>query len=296
MIRPLFQVSSVIICILALSTVTLARDNPLMVPLPPDATLYPSGECPQGKGIPQSGFTQAFYTPHSVEDIVAFYSDHVGEMNIQDEGLHYRAGLMEVEVKSLGILKVYDFPRDPGVSVKDIRALAPRNCTGKYLRPFREMYRALEAYDRQDYRDLCERFGYLENAYFGLSDQSGNDGKLRTKDEVLHREYQRRLDEEAAETLTAEDMMEEAQRLMSEGKMDEAAALMEEMATKQQSAMQRDMDRVQGMEEKTVDDHWDEWLVFLNELEKLAFPTVVYIDYHPSHWPDDEWLQENIDW
>ncbi len=156
------------------------------------------------------------------------------------------------------------------------------------------MYNALERYSYNDFRALCERYGYLDHAYFGLTGETAYDGRPLTRDQALYRDYVQKLDEGRAREVNIQEMMEEAQRLMAQGKMEEATALLEQMAAAQQQALGRDI--TQMTERRQVEDRWDEWLGFLKELDSLMYPTIVHIDYHPDHWPGDEWLRESLEW
>ncbi len=278
------------------NNVIVAQHKQLLAPPPPDAIVYGSDVALKDAQIPPRGFTKAFHTPLPAEEVVAFYNRQTGQMQEIVPGKHYEATLLEVTVKQLGVLKVYDIPRNPGVKVRDIRQMGSQYCSSDYFRAFRDMYNELDQYSRSDFRALCDRYGHLEHAYFGLSDQTTHDGRKLTRDEVLHREYVKKLDDERGQMVTAEEMMKEAQHLMQQGKMDEATALIEKMAEMQQETITRDMARVQAMERRQIEDRWDEWLEFLEELDALAYPTIVHIDYHPSHWPDDDWLHESIEW
>ncbi len=284
------------ILMLIFSLTALSQGNRLLAPFPPDAILYGEGSAPTEDNLPERGFTVSLYSPMPVDEVVEFYRQQIGELEAIESGNHYHAELLPVHVEALGILKVYDIPDKPGVSVRSIRTEESRNCTSEYFRPFREMHRELEQYDRSDFNELCGRYGYLEHAFFGFSERVMADGRHMTRDEKLHRQYQGELDPEAGEAIDAEDLMEEAQQLMAQGRMEEAAALMEKIAASQGQAAQRNIERMQQGERKQVGDQWDEWLEFLKELEKLAYPTIVYIDYHPSYWPDDDWLHESIKW
>lgn len=274
----------------------VAQHDQLLAPPPPDAIVYKSNVAPEEADIPSLGFTVAFHSPLPVREVVAFYNRETGEMEEVEPGVHYRSTLLEVTVKQLGVLKVYDIPRNPGVRVQDIRQMSSRHCSSEYFRPFRDMYNSLDQYSRNDFRAVCEQYGFIDHAYFGLSDQTAYDGRQMTRDEVLYREYTKELDEERGEMVNLEEMMEEAQRLMQQGRMDEATALFQKIAEVQQQAVARDMERAQTMQRRKVEDRWDEWLGFLDELVELMYPTIVHIDYHPSHWPDDDWLHESIEW
>ncbi len=269
-----------------------AMGDELMAPPPPGAVLKGSERNAESFTIPAAGFTVSFHTPLPVGEAVAFYTREVGQMEELAGGEHYRADMMTVEIKQLGVLKVYNIPQNPGISVKSVRLLQPRQCISDYFRPFRRMADELEQYSRDDFNEVCKRYGYLQHAYFGQSDKAGLD-----RDEVLHREYRRELDAGAGKELDAGEMMAEAQRLMQQGRMDEATSLLQKAAELQQQAMQQDLQRLQEpVAQEEVADNWDEWLRFLNELEAIAYPTIVEIDYHPAHWPDDEWLHESTDW
>lgn len=278
------------------NNVLFAQHDQLLAPPPPEAVLYGSEDDLDAFSIPDRNFTVAFHTPLPVDEVVVFYNQQVGQLQEVEPGQHYRANLIEITVKQLGVLKVYDIPREPGVKVQDIRQMSSRHCSSEYFRPFRDMYNSLDQYSRNDFRAVCEQYGFIDHAYFGVSDQTTFDGRRMTRAEVLYREYTKELDEERGEMVNVEEMMEEAQRLMQQGRMDEATALFQKIAEIQQQAVTRDMARAQTMQRRVVEDRWDEWLGFLDELVELMYPTIVHIDYHPSHWPDDDWLHESIEW
>lgn len=286
--------SAIIVAMVIMLTgnILLAMGDKLMAPPPPGAVLKGNERDGTSFKIPAAGFTVSFHTPMQVGEAVSFYAREVGPMDELVSGEHYRTDMMTVEIKQLGVLKVYDIPENPGISVKSVRMLQPRQCISEYFRPFRRMADELEQYSRDDFNEICSRYGYLQYAYFGRSDEAG-----LNRDEVLHREYRRELDAAAGKELDAGEMMAEAQRLMQQGKMDEATELLHKAAELQQEAMQMDLQRLQEpVAQEEVADNWEGWLRFLNELEAIAFPTIVVIDYHPSHWPDDEWLRESTDW
>ncbi len=284
----------IFLLILAGSIQTYAQD--LVAPEPPRAIESEDLNIRQFNNNVDVIFVQSYHTPLSMQEVVAFYREQLGDMEVREEGKHYRADIMEVEVKSSGILKVHAIPRNPGVSVKDIRSLNPGRCHSAYFRPFRDMSQQLEQYSRQDYQDVCARYGYLEYAYYGDSDQMGADGRPLTKDEVLYREYIARLEPESAEIHDLEEMSAEAQRLISQGRMEEARDIFEKISKYQQEALTTGMQGVPDTEQTEAADHWDEWIAFLQELDQLIYPTAVFIDVHPKAWPDDDWLHENIAW
>ncbi len=290
--------AALLLC-LTLFCCSLARagDKQLVAPKPPRAEEAPGLNIHDFNNGKDVVFVRAFYTSLSPAEAVSFYSGEIGGMEAVDQGKHYRAEVLEINIKSLGVLHLYALPRNPGVSVKCIRSLQPRNCTSEYLQPFREMVNSLEKYSRNDYNQVCRKYGYLAYAYYGNSDRTGADGRPLTRDQVLFREYKSELEPEAGERYNIEDMVAEAQKLMAEGRMEEATALFEKIAQAQQQDLSTQMERIQSMERREVADNWDKWIEFLEELdEMIQYPTAVFIDVHPSDWPDDEWLRDNIEW
>lgn len=267
----------------------------LVAPEPPEAVEIQASKLHDRPSGGSDGFTMVFFTPLSVEEALSFYTKHVGDMQEVDAGSEYRADLMEINFKKSGVLKVYDIPRRPGVTVKSVRTLERRSCTSEFFGQFRKMSNALDQYSRQDVNNLCKQYGYLELAHYGYSDKRGIDGKQYTNDEVLYREYLKELDKDAGKVMSAEEKTAKAQRLMQQGKMDEARALFEEAAQMQMEGQQQIMQQIQTGK-RTAEDNWDEWLEFLKELDTMIYPTVVFIDIHPSDWPDDEWIHESIEW
>lgn len=277
-----------------------SQDLKMVAPKPPDAVEADISDLRDIPGGGGAGFTRVFHTPLSVEEAVAFYNRQIGNMTEIEKGINYRADIIEINFKQLGVLKVYDIPRRPGITVKSVRSLKQRNCFSDYFKSFRDMANSLEHYTRKDFNDLCERFGYLELAYYGYSDRTGADGKQLTRDEVLYREYVKKLDPDAGKIMTAEELVIEAQRLMEQGRMDEAKAVLEKAAHMQQEGMQhmmkQDIEQLSEKEKKPAKDNWSEWLEFFKELDTMIYPAIVFIDVHPSNWPDDEWLHESIEW
>ncbi len=276
--------------------ISSAGSKQLVGPKPPQAIEAPELNIREFNNGVDIIFVQAFHSPLSPSEVASYYEEFTGRMNAEEKDTHYRANLLEIELKSLGILKVYAIPTNPGISVKCIRSLQPRNCTSEYFRAFRDMANELDAYSRHDYNDICNRYGYLEYAYYGDSDQRGADGRLLTRDQKLFREYKAELDPEGSKQYDAESMIAEAQILIAQGRIDEAQKLFEEIGKIQQQDFEAQMDRLQGKDKKTVADHWDQWIKFLEELDGMIYPTAVFIDVHPSDWPEDEWLKDNIAW
>lgn len=277
-------------------TLTKAEERRLVAPLPPQAIEAPELNISEFNNGIDVGFARAFHTSLSPEEAVSFYRERLGGMETVEEGMHYRAEVLNVNVKSLGVRHVYVFPSNPGVSVKNVRSLQPRQCTSEIFSAFRDMANSLDKYSRRDFNEVCSRYGYLAYAYYGDSDKTGADGRPLTRDQVLFREYKSALDPEALQHYDIEEMVAEAQKLMAEGKMDEATALFEKIAQSQQQGLTTQLERLESMERPEVSDDWDKWLEFLQELDKMIYPTAVFIDVHPSDWPDDEWLHDNIEW
>ncbi len=283
-------------CMFMIGGTSAANDKQLVAPEPPRGIEAPELNIGEFNNGSDAVFVRAFHSPLLPSEVASFYEDHLGSMTLLEEGNHYRADLLEIGLKSTGVLKVYALPRNPGVSVKHIRSLQPRHCTSEYFRAFRDMSRQLEKYSRRDYNDICSRYGYLEYGYYGYTEKRGVDGRQLTKDQVLFRDYASRLDPEASKQHDAEALTAEAQRLIMQGKIDEAQVLFEEISKLQQHNLDSQMQRIQDMEQKEVEDNWDQWVEFLEALDEMVYPTAVFIDVHPSDWPDDEWLKDNIEW
>ncbi len=284
------------ILVLLLANVSVcAQESRLLAPIPPDAISYDDPKTAALSTIPERGFSVSFHTPLSVNDAAEFYRQQIGALNPLESGKNYQATLLEINIKQLGVLKVYDIPREPGIKVQGIQMMTSARCLTDIFEPFRRMHRELDQYSREDFDKLCQRYGYLEHAFFGFSDETIFGEPLSNK-EVLRRKYTRELDKKAGEEMTMEELASEAQRLMQQGRMEEATALLERLAVMQQQAMTENMQGIQTGQQAPVEDHWDQWLDFLRQLEELVYPTIVHIDYHPDHWPDDEWLRESVDW
>ncbi len=284
-----------------ISTLCLsAQDYKLVAPQPPQAVEGDVFKLPSRTTPGDPGYSRAFYSPLPVDQVVAFYNQESGHMEEVENGI-YRSHLVDVKFLELGFLHVYAVPRKPGVAVRCIKTVSrDRICSADFFNHFRKMADVLDHYSDEDYRDLCSQYGYLDFAWFGLSDKTDAHGDNLTRDRVLYHEYLTRLDYAEGDMMTAEEMMERVQKLMAEGKMEEARKLAEEMAEMQMKATQPMMEEsiavMQG-QPMEVEDHWDEWLQFIKELDAMAYPTLVIIDLHPSGWEDDDgWIQKSIEW
>lgn len=278
-----------------------AQDYKLVAPLPPRAVERDVFQLPSRTTKGDAGFSRAFHSPLPVDKVVAFYNKETGRMEEVEKGL-YRSHLVKVKILKPGFLHVYAVPREPGVTVRSIRSVSRRGgCSSDFFSHFRRMTNALDRYSDKDFRNLCEQYGYLDFAWFGLSDAHDAQGNRLTRDKVLYREYLTRLEYTEGDIMTAEDLIEEGKKLMAQGKMDEARKIFEKAAETQMQAMQPMIEQsaalMQGQQLKvTAEDHWDEWLQFLKELDAMAYPSLVIIDLHPSSWTQDKWIHESIEW
>jgi hypothetical protein len=288
------------LCIVSTLCVS-SQDYKLVAPLPPRAVEGDIFQLPSGTTRGDAGFSRAFHSPLAVDQVVAFYNKETGRMEEVEQGL-YRSHLVKLKILKPDFLHVYAVPREPGVTVRSIRTVSRRaGCSSEFFSHFRRMTDALDNYSKNDFRDLCEQYGYLDFAWFGMSDAHDAQGNRLTRDKVLYREYLTRLEYAEGDIMTAEDLIEEGKKLMAQGKMEEARKLFEKAAGIQMQAMQPMIEQsaaiMQGQPlNNAVDDHWDEWLQFLKDLDAMAYPTIVIIDLHPSSWTQDKWIKESIEW
>ncbi len=284
------------------SKASVSAQEKLVAPLPPQAVEYDVFQLPSRTTSGDPGFSRAYHSPLPVDRVVGFYNQEGGSMEEVETGI-YRSHLVDVKFLELGFLHVYAVPRKPGVTVRCIKTVSrDRICSSDFFNHFRRMADALDKYSEEDYRNLCKQYGYLDYAWFGLSDKTDAHGNKLTRDKVLYHEYLTRFDYAEGDMMTAEGMMEMVQKLMAEGKIQEASELAEQLIEFQikgsQSMMEQSAAIMQGQPlDNTVEDHWDEWLQFLKELEAMVYPTLVIIDRHPSDWKDDDgWIQRSIEW
>lgn len=290
---------TVISLVMVLFCFPLLSGNPeLAAPKPPQA--LESKDFPSANviGFGSAEFTRIFHSPLAIDEIVDFYNNELGDIEAVKPGKEYRADVIDVEFKQLGVLKVHDLPRNPGVTVRDIRSLEQRRCRSDYFAHFRDMSNLLEKYTTEDYNEICKKYGYLELAYYEESDKMDLQGNPLMNDEILYREYLNKLEPNIGASKTAEEMIIEAQKLMEQGRMNEAQELIMEASEMQAGAQQEIMKqherRRQG--EITIKDNWDEWIEFLEDLDSMIPPTIVFIDTHPSQWTMDDWIHESIEW
>ena len=292
-ISNLFKKSIIILLFISTNNILSGQNEQLVAPEPPEAVEAKDFPSRSIAGGGSEMFTRVFYSPLTVEDVTDFYRNETGNLKVVEQGKEYRADLIDIEFKQLGVLKVYDLPRNPGITIKCAKTLERERCSSDYFSHFGDMASNLDQYSRQDYNNLCEQYGYLELGFYGYSDNN------LTKDEVLYRKYYKKLEPEMGKAMTAEEMTNEAQQLIQQGRMNEAQELLQKAAQMQQEAYQHAIgdDPEQMMKGQIqVSDNWNGWLEFLKELDKMIMPTVVFIDTHPSEWTQDEWIHESIEW
>ena len=141
-------------------------------------------------------------------------------------------------------------------------------------------------HSKQDLVNLYKKYSYLERSYFPTMKMS--DGKLTSYDAWLMDKYKSRFGKEmkkagAPAMANHQDLAEIGRRMQEAaqaGRMDELQALQQQML----SVMHGGQKASRNVEKAVNQDHWDDWLAFLNDLDDHAYRTRIWINTEPKSW------------
>ncbi|RME44950.1 MAG: hypothetical protein D6791_11970 [Chloroflexi bacterium] len=121
-----------------------------------------------------------------------------------------------------------------------------------------------------DFNRLCEKYGWIEHAFYRLHDP---DGLRQPMDKYLLAEDKKRLTRVArASAADAEALGRRVQELVMQGRFKEAGKLMESL----QGA--------HGASAELPNDAWEQWVQHLEKVAHAAYRTWIRIHKHPLEW------------
>ncbi len=259
------------------------------------ASVYP-GAIPADEelGEHERPYSRLFYAHDPIEQVVAFYEREMGSMEEVRSGREYQnvdrhppRFLASLEPEIIGVRVFSSAPteqRQPemyaGVA-EELMEMMPDRCNSEHFANLRIMAHRLDSYDWDNFREICDRFEHIDWAYFKITDEKDSRGRPVRKDQVLLAEQERSLGAGAPEdvAMDIEAMAERIEQLQRQGRFQEMAELARKM---HESAMAG-----AGMDPGgTFQDNWDEWVAYLEKLDKHAYRTRIVIHRDPATWPD----------
>ena len=244
------------------------------------APVYPGAEhAPEY----DSGRFEAFLSKDSPSKVAAWYESRLGKAPQQVTGHHDWFPVMtrqEVARILRSARLDWTLAEDAGVDVRRhplanngadvdwIRSQAAL-CTSDHFMVLRDLV-ARGAGTQEDFDALCEKYGWIEHAYYRLYDP---DGLRQPMDEHLLDQARKRLYGGAYRSAEdAEALGRRMQELVMQGRFEEAGKLMEQF---------------QGVHEasaKVPEDAWMHWAEYLQQVADHAYPTMIRIHRHPLKW------------
>jgi len=236
----------------------------------------PESQALEGPPAPGDHY-RVFLSKRPAEEITAFYAARFGAMtNLTHSSNELQSPVILSYQQVVNILLA-----DHGdvTLADDLRVIVrwkppangQRECAGEFLG---DLYPIAQEQHRQaEFHDLCERYGYLQNAYFQRVPDPQHPGHWIDADKWLLAAAHQRQNRQPAQALGAASA-ETAQRLTQlalSGHTAEANAL---AAQFRQQATQTT---------GTVTD-WNAWLDVLKRADVAAYRTWVLIPTHPSGW------------
>ena len=236
----------------------------------------PESQTLEGPPAPGDHY-RVFLSKRPAEEITAFYAAKFGAMtNVTHSSNELQSPVILSYQPVVNILRAN---HGDVTLADDLRVIvrwkppanSQRECAGEFLG---DLYPIAQEQHRQaEFHDLCERYGYLQNAYFQRVPDPQHPGHWIDADKWLLAAAHQRQNRQPAQALGAASA-ETAQRLTQlalSGHTAEANAL---AAQFRQQATQTT---------GTVTD-WNAWLDVLKRADVAAYRTWVLIPTHPSGW------------
>ena len=251
-----------------------ARAGDLLAPVYPGAEHAPEYD---------SGHFESFLSRDPPGKVSAWYRGRLGMAPQQATGHHDWFPLMtQQEVARILHSGHRDWTRaeDAGVDVRshplvnsgaDVEWIRSQTepCTSDHFMVLRDLV-TRGAGTQADFDALCEKYGWIEHAYYRLYDP---DGLRQPMDEHLLDQARKRLYGGAYRSAEdAEALGRRMQELVTQGRFEEAGKLMEQF---------------QGAHEASAEvpeDAWTQWVEYLQQVADHAYPTMIRIHRHPLHW------------
>lgn len=218
-------------------------------------TIYP-GAVPSisGRELKLEDWQRGSYlTRDSYQKVKAYYVNENGEPGSERDGERGKGAFFSY---------VRRMPDDVGVSVNERqgRSRVP-NSIFSNLRGL--AVQGIISDDRVN--QIREKYSYLENCYYITREDES--GKLVSVDDIIFREYEKKVDPGVTAEADADDMMERAQQLIAQGKMQEGLELMKKYQERQ----------IAGIELATSPRAAEIWIECLEELAANAYDVQISI-------------------
>lgn len=248
-------------------------------------------------------YEQVFYSRDPIEQVVAFYRSHLGEMEEIIAGQGYRHVVHEIGTR----FKAQSSPTWAGVHistsskanlndtepfVSDISNASspmdgadPKCLHHAFFKPLQHMVQLLPNRDWAQFNSVCHQYCHLTWSMFLPTDERDNQGRIMAKDQLLMARY-RPSGLQAPNPLSKVDPEEIALRMQAlamAGRIDEARSLAEQLA----AAHAFDVgDTKLRIEDGKYADDWDDWVKLLDEIDEHAYQTMIRIHTNPESWPE----------
>ena len=257
------------------------------------APVYP-GAVPADKELKahEKPFERAFYTREPIEEVAAFYENAAGSLDAVRPGQLYENVVRHppkykasFEPERIGVRIASDAPApedapDMSALPPEIRKMQPNRCQSGHFERLRIMAQQSDKHSWDDFKAVCDRFDHLDWAYFGITDETDRRGRPMRKDALMLAEQTEKMGMKDPEDMDAEAIAQRMAQLQQQGRQREAAEMGRRL---QQQAMQS-----AGMGSgKEMDDNWDEWVGYLERLDKHAYRSLIRIHLDPSQWPEE---------
>jgi len=230
-----------------------------------------------------SGRFEAWLSQDPPEQVSAWYRDRLGKMPEQATGRHDWFPLLrqqEVARMLRSAHKDWTLAEDSGVDVRrhplastgaDVEWIRSQqgSCRSDHFMVLRDLVNRGEG-TQEDFDALCEKYGWIEHAYYRLHDP---DGLRQPMDKYLLAQARERLYAGATRgAADAEALGRRMQALVMQGRFEEAGELMEALQGAHQASA------------TLPEDAWAQWVAYLQRVAEHAYPTMIRIHKHPLRW------------
>ena len=237
-------------------------------------------------------FERAFYAREPIEELAAFYENAAGPLEAVRPGQLYENVVRHppkykasFEPERIGVRIASDAPApedSPAMSglPAEIRKMQPNRCQSEHFERLRIMAQQSGKHSWDDFGAVCDRFDHLDWAYFEITDETDQRGRPVRKDAVMLADQKEKMGLKAPEDMDAEAIAQRMAQLQQQGRHREAA----EMGRRLQKQAMQNAGMGSGGE---MDDNWDEWVGYLERLDKHAYRSLIRIHIDPSQWPEE---------
>lgn len=265
------------------------------------APVYP-GAVPADRELSdnQRLYERVFFVHQPIQDVVSFYENNIGPIEEVRSGQEYQNLVRHpprvkassepdfIGIRILSRAPMDNGQRHPTKAVQDgmngsipaeAAEVLPDRCRSEHFEMLRVMVHQLDQYDWNDFEEICSRFGHVDWAYFQMTDERDERGRVIRMDRLLLTDHKNRIGMMDSKEMDVESLGQRMQELQMQGKFQEVAELARLLQEQVMKGLQ--------ISREGVLDKWAEWVEHLENLDGHAYRTMIRIHRNPSSWPEN---------